>query len=175
MLVYFRQTGYNFFMSKAVFPGSFDPPTNGHLNIIQRASKMFEEVDVLIAVNEEKKYFFSQEERLNFLKELVSPYKNVSVHTWNGLVVDYAEQNHANVLIRGVRNVTDFGYEFDLSLMNYTLNSNIETIFMPTEQKFLLLKSSLIKELAKLGGDITGMVPEIVEKALKDKYSKNIV
>ncbi len=159
-------------MSKAVFPGSFDPPTNGHLNIIQRASRIFDEVDVLIAVNDEKRYMFSQEERLKFMEELVAPYRNVTVHVWNGLVVDYAEKSAANVLIRGVRNSTDFSYEFDLSLMNYNLNSKIETVFMPTEQKYLLLKSSLIKELAKLGGDITGMVPEIVEKALRDKFRK---
>lgn len=160
-------------MSKAVFPGSFDPPTNGHLNIIQRASKIFDEVDILVAVNSEKKTLFTQEERINFLEEIAAPYENVKVHAWNGLIVDYAVKTGANVLIRGVRNSTDFAYEFDLSLMNHTLNENIETVFMPTEQRYLLLKSSSIKELAKFGGNITGMVPPKVEKALKEKYKKD--
>ena len=102
-------------MTKAVFPGSFDPPTIGHLNIIQRASKLFDEIDVVIAVNESKKYLFNQQERTKMLCELVKDYKNVSVHTWNGLIVDYAAKNNSKVLIRGIRNATDFSYEIELS------------------------------------------------------------
>ena len=157
-------------MTKAVFPGSFDPMTNGHINIIQRASKLFDEIDVVIAVNDDKKYLFSTEERLSLVQELIMPFRNVSVHTWDGLIVEYAKQTGAKVLIRGIRNMNDFSYEFDLSLMNHNLNPEVETLYIPTDQKFLLLKSSAIKELAKLGGDVSGMVPENVKKALERKY-----
>ena len=157
-------------MTKAVFPGSFDPMTNGHINIIQRAAKLFDEIDVVIAVNDDKKYLFSTEERLSLVQELIMPFRNVAVHTWDGLIVEYAKQTGAKVLIRGIRNMNDFSYEFDLSLMNHNLNPEVETLFIPTDQKFLLLKSSAIKELAKLGGDVSGMVPENVKKALERKY-----
>ena len=157
-------------MTKAVFPGSFDPMTNGHINIIQRAAKLFDEIDVVIAVNEYKKYLFSTEERLSLVQELIMPFRNVSVHVWDGLIVEYAKQTGAKVLIRGIRNMNDFSYEFDLSLMNHNLNPEVETLYIPTDQKFLLLKSSAIKELAKLGGDVSGMVPENVKKALERKY-----
>ncbi len=159
-------------MAKAVFPGSFDPPTNGHLNVIQRAANIFDEVDVVVAVNGDKKSLFSVEERLEFLREMVSPYKNVSVHEWSQIVVNYAEKEGAKVLIRGIRNSNDFSYEFDLSLLNHKLNANVETVFIPTDQRYLLLKSSSIKELAKLGGDISDMVPPSVEKALAEKFKK---
>ena len=157
-------------MTKAVFPGSFDPMTNGHINIIQRAAKLFDEIDVVIAVNDDKKYLFSTEERLSLVQELIMPFRNVSVHTWDGLIVEYAKQTGAKVLIRGIRNMNDFSYEFDLSLMNHNLNPEVETLYIPTDQKFRLLKSSAIKELAKLGGDVSGMVPENVKKALERKY-----
>ena len=157
-------------MTKAVFPGSFDPMTNGHINIIQRAAKLFDEIDVVIAVNDDKKYLFSTEERLSLVQELIMPFRNVSVHTWDGLIVEYAKQTGAKVLIRGIRNMNDFSYEFDLSLMNHNLNPEVETLYIPTDQKFLLLKSSAIKELAKLCGDVSGMVPENVKKALERKY-----
>lgn len=160
-------------MTKAVFPGTFDPITNGHINIIQRAALLFDEIDVLLAVNEEKRCLFSSEERLTLIKELVLPYKNVSVHTWSGLVVEYAKKNGAKVLIRGIRNQTDFSYEFDLSLMNHNLENSVETLFIPTDQKYLLLKSSSIKELARLGGDISDMVPESVRLALEKKYPRD--
>ena len=159
-------------MTKAVFPGSFDPMTNGHINIIQRAAKLFDEIDVVIAVNDDKKYLFSTEERLSLVQELIMPFRNVSVHTWDGLIVEYAKQTGAKVLIRGIRNMNDFSYEFDLSLMNHNLNPEVETLYIPTDQKFLLLKSSAIKELAKLGGDVSGMVPENVKKALERKYRR---
>lgn len=157
-------------MTKAVFPGSFDPPTNGHLNIIKRAAELFDEVDVVIAVNSDKKYLFSKEERLSMLSEIVKAFKNVKVHSWNGLIVEYAEKSGSKVLLRGIRNASDFSYEFDLSLLNHKLNNSIETLFIPTEQKYLLMKSSSIKELAKYHGDISGMVPPCVEKKLKEKF-----
>ena len=105
-------------MIKAVFAGSFDPPTNGHLDIISRAAKLFEKVDVVVSVNPDKKYMFTQEERVSMLKELVSSIKNVSVHAYTGLIVNYAKQNNAKVLVRGVRSSNDFAYEFELALMN---------------------------------------------------------
>lgn len=159
-------------MTKAVFAGTFDPPTYGHLDIIQRASSLFDSVDILIAVNENKKTLFSQSEREEMLKDLVKDIKNVEVHCWNGLVVDYASKTGAKVLIRGIRNSIDFAYEFDLSLMNRKLKSSIETLFIPTNQKYLLLKSSTIKELAHFGGDISEMVPPLIEKAIKDKLEQ---
>lgn len=157
-------------MTKAIFPGSFDPITNGHLNIIKRASKLFDEIDVLIAFNDEKKYLFSADERLHLIEELIKPFNNVSVHTWDGLVVEYAKKTGAKVLIRGIRNIADFSYEFDLSLMNHKLDASIETLYIPTNQKYILLKSSWIKELARLGGDVSDMVPGNVLVALKGKY-----
>lgn len=170
MLASFRQTKYYFPMTKAVFPGSFDPMTNGHINIIQRAAKLFDEIDVVIAVNDGKNCLFSTEERLALVRALIKPYRNVSVHTWDGLIVEYAKKTGAKVLIRGIRNINDFSYEFDLSLMNHNLNPEVETLYIPTDQKFLLLKSSAIKELAKLGGDISGMVPDNVRSALEKKF-----
>ena len=156
-------------MAKAIFPGSFDPPTYGHLNIIERVRNIFEEIDVVIAYNKAKKSMFTPEERLSMLTELTSPYENVSVHLWDKLIVDYARNSGANVLLRGIRNSTDFAYEFDLSLMNHNLASQIETLFIPTEPRFVIIKSSSIKELASFGGDISEMVPPLVEKAVLDK------
>lgn len=157
-------------MVKAVFAGSFDPPTNGHLDIIQRASKLFESIDIVVSINPEKKYMFSDEERILMMQELIKGYKNVTVHGYKGLIVNYCKQVGAKVLVRGVRSSNDFGYEFDLALMNQNLNPDIETIFFQTKEKYTIVKSSSIKQLAKFGGDISGMVPSIVEKALKDKY-----
>lgn len=159
-------------MIKAVFPGSFDPPTYGHLNVIERTVSMFDQIDVVVAVNPEKKYMFSAEERVQMLEELVKDYPNVKVHTWDSLIVDYAEKAGAKVLLRGIRNATDFAYEFDLSLINHSLNSKIDTIFIPTEQKYVTIKSSVIKELAQFNGDIRQMVPPAVVERVKKKFSK---
>lgn len=161
----------NYFnMTSAVFPGTFDPPTNGHLNLIKRASRLFDKLDVVVAYNPNKAHLFSPEERIELLKELTKEYENVTVHLWNRLIVEYAEKNGANILIRGIRNSNDFAYEFDLSLMNHNLDSRIETLFIPTEPKYVIVRSSSIKELAQFGGDISSMVPKIVEKAIKEKY-----
>lgn len=160
-------------MVKAVFAGSFDPPTNGHLDIIKRASKLFDSIDVVISYNPQKKYLFSENERFDMVNEIVKGYKNVSVHIWQGLIVKYAEQAGAKVLIRGIRSTTDFEYEFQLAHMNQNLNSKIETLFLPTKEKYAIIKSSSIKEVAMFGGDISNMVPSNVEKAVKDKYASN--
>ncbi|MCR5724434.1 MAG: pantetheine-phosphate adenylyltransferase [Treponema sp.] len=158
-------------MATAIFPGSFDPPTYGHMNIIERASRLFDKLDVVVAVNTQKKYFFEAEERLAMLTALTAPWKNVSVHLWDRLIVEYAVENKANVLLRGIRNMSDFSYEFDLSLMNRSLSPCIETLFMPTEPRFFTIKSSAIKEIAAFGGDISNMVPPLVAEAMKKKAS----
>lgn len=159
-------------MVKAVFAGSFDPPTFGHLNVIERAQKIFTEVHVVIAVNNNKNYLFSGKERKHMMEELTQKWDNVFVNTWNSLIVNYAEKIGANVLIRGVRNVSDFSYEFDLAVMNKGLNQKIETVFMVPDTKYFVLRSSSIKELAAFGGNLSGMVPPIVEKALKEKIEE---
>ena len=159
-------------MLKAVFPGSFDPPTNGHLDIIQRASKLFDDVDVVISVNPAKQYMFSESERLDMLKELLKDFKNVKVHLWEGLIVNYAKETGAKVLIRGIRSSNDFSYEFELAHMNQNLNPQIETMFLPSKEKWGVVKSSSIKELAMFGGDISRMVPPLVVTALKKKLGK---
>ena len=158
-------------MVKAVFAGSFDPPTFGHLNIIERTQKLFSEIHVVIAVNKNKSYCFSGEERLEVIQQLVSRWNNVSVHLWDSLIVDYAKKIKADVLIRGVRNDNDFLYEFDLAMMNKSLNPQIETLFLVPDPKFFVLRSSSIKELAAFGGDVSTMVPPVVEAILKKKFS----
>lgn len=154
-------------MVKAVFPGSFDPPTYGHLNIIERARSIFERVLVVVAVNRDKNYLFDSEERMAFMRELVAPWPNVEVHLCDTLVVEFARKHACRVLLRGVRSVQDFSYEFELSILNKGVGPEIETFFMPTDQKYFVLRSSAIKELASFGGDISGMVPPIVAKALE--------
>lgn len=159
-------------MVKAVFPGSFDPPTYGHLNIIERARTVFEEVLVVVAVNRSKSSNFSADERVAFMRELVSGWPNVSVHTCDTLIVDFARAHKCRVLLRGVRSVQDFSYEFELSVMNKGLGPEIETFFMPTDPRFFVLRSSAIKELASFGGDVSKMVPPVVAEALKRFHPK---
>ncbi len=159
-------------MVKAVFPGSFDPPTYGHLNIIERARGIFEELYVVVAVNKDKSYLFSPEERVGLLKELLKDYPNVSVHTCDTLIVNFARKFGCRVLLRGVRSVPDFSYEFELSIMNKGLDPGIETFFMPTDPRYFVLRSSAIKELVSFNGDVTGMVPPKVAVALKAKVAQ---
>jgi pantetheine-phosphate adenylyltransferase, bacterial len=156
-------------MIKAVFAGSFDPPTFGHLNIIERAQDLFDELLVVVAVNRQKTGLFAPEERRDLLLELLSGYPNVSVHLCEGLIVEFAKSHDCRVLVRGVRSVPDFSYEFELSIMNKGLNPGIETIFLPTDPKFFVLRSSAIKELAAFDGDISRMVPPNVAAAVKAK------
>ena len=157
-------------MLRTAFPGSFDPPTYGHLNIIERAVGIFDEVYIIVAVNREKQYLFSPEERVSMMKILVSHLSNVKVALCDSLIVDFLSKEQIRVLIRGVRGVSDFSYEFDLSMINKGLNPSIETIFMTTDPKYFVLRSSAIKELASFGGDVSTMVPPIVAEALKKKY-----
>lgn len=157
-------------MTTAVFPGTFDPPTYGHLNIIERTCRLFDRIDVAISINPDKTCLFSAEERLAMLKELTKGFDNVQVHTCNTLIVDYCRAVGAKVLLRGIRNTNDFSYEFDLSLMNKSLNGEVETLLVPTEQRYFLIRSSSIKEVARFGGDVSGMVPSLVAAAIKEKY-----
>ena len=158
-------------MLKAAFPGSFDPPTLGHLDIIHRASAIFDEILVVVAENRQKKYLFSADERAEMIKELIIDRKNVSVTVCDSLIVDFLQKKDIKLLIRGVRGVDDFSYEFEISMMNKALNSQIETIFMTTDPKYFVLRSSAIKEVASFHGNVSGMVPPLVAKALKDKFS----
>lgn len=160
-------------MKTAVFAGSFDPPTYGHLNIIQRGAGLFDQLIVLIAVNGSKKYLFSEEERLSMMKDLVKDIPNVTVDSCSRLVVDYAREHHAKVLLRGVRNFSDFSYEFDLSLLNKGLAADIETVFLPTDPEYFVMRSSSIKEMAAFGGDISKMVPPSVEQAITQKLQES--
>jgi pantetheine-phosphate adenylyltransferase len=156
-------------MFKVLLPGTFDPPTNGHLNILRRASHLFDAVEVVIAVNPGKSYLFSAEERLAMMRALSEDLANVHVITWNGLIVDFADKIGVHVIVRGVRALADFDYEFELSVMNRSLNPRIETIFLPTDQKYSVIRSSAIKDIAGFGGDISGMVPANVARALREK------
>jgi pantetheine-phosphate adenylyltransferase len=155
---------------KAVFPGSFDPPTLGHLNIIERAGHIFDELIVTVAENRRKKYLFSADERVGMIRELVKSRKNISVEVCDCLIVEFMKRRGLTLLVRGVRGTDDFSYEFELSMMNRSLNSRIETIFMTTDPAYFVLRSSAIKELASFHGDISGMVPPLVAEALAVKY-----
>ena len=158
-------------MVSAVFPGSFDPPTYGHLNVIERASALFDTIDVLVSVNPGKKSLFSAEERVSLLTELTKNFKNVQVHSCDTLVVEYAKKIGAKALLRGIRNTPDFSYEFDLALVNRSLNDGVETVFIPTDPKYFSVRSSAIKELAAFGGDLSKMVPPVVQEALRKKFA----
>ncbi|MDR2767378.1 MAG: pantetheine-phosphate adenylyltransferase [Treponema sp.] len=158
-------------MLKAAFPGSFDPPTMGHINIIQRAARIFDRLELIVAENRNKKYLFSAEERVAMLRTLVRDQKNVSVDLCTGLIVDHLEKNGIPLLLRGIRGEGDFAYEFEISVMNRALNRRIETVFMPTDPEYLVIRSSAIKEVASFGGDVSAMVPPLVCEALKAKFS----
>jgi pantetheine-phosphate adenylyltransferase len=157
-------------MLKAAFPGSFDPPTLGHLNILRRASDIFDELLVVVAVNRQKKNLFSAEERVSMMRSLIADRENVSVELCDSLIVDFLQKNDIRLLVRGVRGVDDFSYEFELSMMNKALDRRIETIFKTTDPEYFILRSSSIKEVASFGGNVSGMVPPMVVAALKEKF-----
>lgn len=155
-------------MAKALFPGSFDPPTHGHINIVRRAVGIFDEIHIAIAVNPQKSYAFSAEERFAMMETLTRSFENVYVHICNSLVVDFARALGAQVLLRGVRALADFNYEFELSMINRSLSTRIETLFMPTDPEYFVLRSSIIRELVWFGGDISTMVPgEIIQQVVE--------
>ncbi len=158
-------------MRVAIYPGSFDPITNGHLDVIERASKMCEHLIVSIIYNPNKTPLFTMEERLKQVKGAVKSYSNVTVETFTGLLVEYAQQKQAVSIIKGLRAISDFEYEFQMALMNRKLCPNIETIFLMTSSEYSFLSSSIIKEVARFGGCIKGLVPENVRKEIINKFS----
>jgi len=153
---------------RAVCPGSFDPVTNGHLDIIGRASKLYDEVVVAVLINKTKSSLFSVEERVQLLKECTSDYGNVRVDSFHGLIVDFCRENDIQVIAKGLRAVSDFDYELKMAQMNNGL-SQVETLFMPTSPLYSFLSSSLVKEVATYGGDVSGLVPEAVLHRLREK------
>jgi len=154
----------------AVYPGSFDPITNGHLDLIQRASKIFDHIIVAVATNAFKQSLFTIEERLEMVRISLEGYPQVSIDTFDGLLVKYAKGKNARAILRGLRAVTDFEYEFQLAMMNRRLEPGVETVFLMTGLRWVFLSSSILKEAAIHGGDIEGMVPEIVHRKLKEKF-----
>lgn len=154
----------------AVYPGTFDPVTNGHLDVIERAATLFDEVVVCIAINSAKTPLFTKEERSELLEKSVSNFSNVQIDTFEGLLVKYAEEKNASVIIRGLRAVSDFEYEFQLSLTNRKLSPSINTIFLMPNEKYTYLNSSLIRELASFNADIQDFVPPHVHDALRIKF-----
>jgi len=154
---------------KAVYPGSFDPVTFGHLDVIERGARIFDELVVSVAHAPGKKPLFTVDERLTLVTGLVAPYANVTVDTFEGLAIEHVRACGANVILRGIRTVSDFEYEFQMALTNRTMDPDIETVFVMSDEKYSFLRSSLIKEVAALGGDVKAMVPPIVEEALRKK------
>lgn len=155
---------------KAVYPGTFDPVTNGHIDIIERGSAIFDEVIVAILKNPEKEPLFSVSERVRMISHTVSALPNVSVDTFDGLLVDYAEKVGAQVIMRGLRAISDFEYELQMAMMNRRLRKTIETVFMMPNETYSYVSSKLVKEIARLGGTPAGLVPQEVEKKLRDRF-----
>jgi len=155
--------------TRAVYPGSFDPVTNGHIDLIQRSAALFDNVLVAILRNTDKTPFFSVEERMEMLQDAIRGIKNVSVTSFEGLLVDFVERIGASVIIRGIRAISDYEYELQMALMNRRLSSKVETVFMLPAESYSFLSSRLVKEIAQLGGSIRGLVPEDVERRLGRK------
>ncbi len=155
----------------AICPGSFDPITNGHLDIIKRGAEIFGEVIVVVFKNQSKSPLFSVEERIELIREATKDLPNVSVDESKGLVVDYASEKNASAILRGLRAVSDFEYEMQITSMNRKLNAEVETFFMMTNNQYSFLSSSIVKEAARYHSDVSDLVPKAVEEALKEKYS----
>jgi pantetheine-phosphate adenylyltransferase len=156
----------------AVYPGSFDPLTNGHVDIISRGARLFDRIIVSILVNAEKSPLFSMDERVEITREVFKDQPNVEVDTFDGLLVDYVERRHAQVIVRGLRAVSDFEFEFQLALMNQRLNAKIQTVFMMPAEQYTYISSRLIKEVVSLGGRVHGLVPQLVEARLREKVKR---
>ena len=156
---------------EAIYPGSFDPVTNGHLDVIQRAGRIFNHVTVAVANNTAKKALFTIKERVELLREVTRAMKNVSVETFDTLVVEYAHKKKVNVLIRGLRMTSDFDYEFQIAFMNRRLAEDIETVFLMPSEHVSFVSSSLLKEIAGLNADISSFVPKAVERKLKERLN----
>jgi len=155
----------------AVYPGSFDPITNGHLDILERGLQLFDKLIVAVAYNIEKKALFTVEERMNLIKKSVNGNKSVIVDSFEGLLVDYVKKVNAKFVVRGLRAMSDFEYEFQMASMNRNLNKDMDTLFMMTSKDYFFISSRTIKEVASFGGSVKGLVPPVVEKSLKEKFS----
>ncbi len=156
-------------MKTAIYPGSFDPVTNGHIDILERALSLFDKVIITVANNSTKNPLFTEEERVALLRESTKKFKNVEVDAFHGLLVDYVRKRGAVAIVRGLRAVTDFEYELQMALMNRKLNQRVETIFLMPNEKYTYLSSNFVREIARLGGDVDSFVPPCVRKALKTK------
>ncbi len=154
----------------AIYPGTFDPLTNGHLSIIKRALKIFDKLVIAILINPNKKPLFTLEERILMLNEIFKDEVNVEVDSFNGLLIDYAVKKKSNIIVRGIRALSDFEYEFQMALMNRKLNRDIQSVFLMTDYKWFYISSTIVKEAALYGGDIKGLVPTIVCESLKKKF-----
>ncbi len=160
-------------MKRAIYPGSFDPLTFGHIDIIERSVRLFDTIVVALLTNPLKTPLFTVEERVDIMQQILKPrFPTVEIDVFHGLLVDYATHKRANAIVRGVRAVTDFEYEFQMALMNRRLAPTIETVFMMPAENYSYLSSKLVKEIAELGGNVSGLVPEIVEKRLKQRFKK---
>jgi len=155
----------------AVYPGSFDPITNGHLDIINRAAKLYDKLIIGVLVNSSKSPLFTSEQRKALIDEQIKDLDNVSCIVFNGLLVDFAKQIGANVIVKGLRTVADFEYEFQIALLNKTLNAELETVFMMTDSKYSYISSSMVKDVAKYNGELAGLVPPEVIVKIKDKIN----
>ena len=158
----------------AIYPGSFDPPTNGHLDLIERGSHIFDELVVAILRNAEKSPLFSVGERRRMLEELTQPFKNVRIDTFDGLTVEYAARVKAKAVLRGIRAISDYEYELQMALMNRKLQPHLETVFMMPAEQYSYISSRLVREVAQLGGSIKDLVPEMVERKLREKLDPAI-
>jgi pantetheine-phosphate adenylyltransferase len=156
----------------AVYPGTFDPITNGHCDVVWRGLKLFDEIIVAIAKDGSKDPLFAVEERLEMVRKTFEDVPNIEVDSFDGLLVDYVVHRGADTILRGLRAVSDFEYEFQLGLMNRKLNKNVQTVFLMTGLRWIFISSSIIKEAARFGGDMQGMVPDIVHEKLKERFSK---
>ncbi len=152
-----------------MLPGSFDPPSNGHIDIIERAANLYDKLYVVVADNVQKKPLFTPVERMEMLREILKDHPNIEVVSYQGLVVDFARDHNVGVMIRGVRALVDFGYEFELAMTNKQLNPDLEVLFMPTSPKYFQLRSSAIKEMAAYGADISPMVPPLVVRMMRKR------
>jgi len=159
-------------MRRAIYPGSFDPVTNGHLDVIERARKLFDEVVVAVAHNDQKQPFFTLGERLTFLGEVTAPLAGVKVAPLDGLLVEFAVQQNAHAVVRGLRAVSDFEFEFQMALMNRKLEATVETIFLMPKEEYTYLSSRIVKEIARLGGDVSRFVPACVVEGFAGKLKQ---
>ena len=158
-------------MKRIVYPGTFDPIHNGHLDIARKAAQLFDELILVVAVNQEKSPLFEDNERVELIKESLYDVKNIKVDTFNGLVVDFVRSTESVAIIRGLRHVSDFEFEFQMAMMNFNLNPNVKSLFMMPDEKYIHLNSTVIKDVARLGGDISDYVPKCVQDALYKQYN----